>query len=206
MRFNSHFVSALRYGRIRLDRHAFPVLILDDKIVWHRTIMGSRAAKFVDDILHTDRYDRVIRLATITALSLLIIVPIAVVGSVIVIGITDYKEPTSEEWFNTVIELDASRFANIRHYSVQGIDFSHHFKFTFDDAADIDAIISTHILSRSSRASPLQCSSLPDWYTPSSVRHFPFGRRYTTDAGFPDVYSLFVDDQNRVAYFEHVHL
>ena len=39
-----------------------------------------------------------------------------------------FHEYTTAEWWCRVVPIDRSHFTDIQHFTIQGIDFSHHFR------------------------------------------------------------------------------
>lgn len=107
----------------------------------------------------------------------------------------------AERWFKTVVHDDTSSFGEIQHYTDQGIDFSHHFKFEFEDIDDLLSIVHKHNLTPTD-AEPMYLEHLPSWYDPYRVpaNAVRFG------CGGPEPALLIVDPSAKIAYFELIHL
>ena len=108
----------------------------------------------------------------------------------------------AKEWFRTVVGVDPDRFSNIQHYTVQGIDFSHHFRFQYSDRKDLDQIIAKHGLVAKQGRSPVNISGLPEWYDPFSVPND--SPRFSRSGNEPIL--LIIDLTNKIGYFEFVHI
>ncbi|KAA5538665.1 hypothetical protein FYK55_26860 [Roseiconus nitratireducens] len=103
-----------------------------------------------------------------------------------------------DEWWQSVIEVDADDFTDIQHFTFQGIDYSHHFRFAFTDRSDVDAIIRRHVLKPDPTPSRLSSSSVPHWFHPTAqLDAFSNG---DTD---PSIV-VWIDEDVSVAYFELV--
>ncbi|WP_158231103.1 hypothetical protein [Rhodopirellula bahusiensis] len=108
----------------------------------------------------------------------------------------------AQNWFETIVHEDASAFNDIQHYTDQGIDFSHHFRFRFNAIDDLTVLIKKHDLTRNPNAEPIQTFGLPPWYTPSEVpEDAPKFERHGSEPIL-----LFIDPAKNVAYFEFLHL
>ncbi|KLU06769.1 hypothetical protein RISK_001083 [Rhodopirellula islandica] len=108
----------------------------------------------------------------------------------------------AERWFKTVVDSDPSPFTGIQHYTQQGIDFSHFFRFRFSDFEDLTPIVKSHGLSLTQRDEPMRLEGIPSWYDSSGIPAdaLRFGR------GGAEPILLIVDPSSRVAYFELAHL
>ena len=144
-----------------------------------------------------DRFDRIIRGSIVFAFASLIVIPFLVIAGLI----ASYEEPTPAESFRDIVGQDPARYTGIQHFSDIGIDVSHHFRFEFADAADIDALIVSHRLRPNPSLRPLLNNKQPEWYAPDTVPPSPNGRRYSSDRTIEPVNSLFVDYQEKIAYF-----
>ena len=118
--------------------------------------------------------------------------------AVIVPGCVSLQGYSDEEWWRRVIEVDSDGFTNIKHFTLQGIDYSHHFRFAFTDRADINPIIRKHGLT--AEANPIQFSSdsLPSWFEP------PTNSDAFSNGDSDPTIVVWIDDENRLAYFELV--
>lgn len=118
---------------------------------------------------------------------------------------TESGESTPSEaqrWFETVVQDDPSSFTDIQHYTDQGIDFSHHFRFRFTDVDDLTPIINHHGLTPTQNVAPMHLEDLPLWYNPTGVpANAP---RFA--CGGPEPILMIVDPDAGIAYFELVHL
>lgn len=103
-----------------------------------------------------------------------------------------------DEWWRRVIEVDAESFTDVKHFTLQGIDYSHHFRFTFTDRSDLDAIIRKHGLARDVNPIRFSSDSLPRWFEPPRQAD-----AFSNGDSDPSIV-LWIDDDNRVAYFELV--
>jgi len=74
----------------------------------------------------------------------------------VVAGCGLFRGYSVEEWWRRVIEVDAGNFTDIKHFTIQGIDYSHHFRFAFGDRSDLDAIIRKHRLEMESESRHFQ--------------------------------------------------
>jgi hypothetical protein len=108
----------------------------------------------------------------------------------------------AREWFKTVVNAAPSSFTDIQHYTDQGIDFSHHFRFVFADVDELRPIIEYHGLTEAPNTLPMHMDHLPDWYDPFNVPADAL--RYGCDGYEPIL--LIVDTDAKIAYFEMVHL
>ncbi|MEO0868785.1 MAG: hypothetical protein AAFY17_10120 [Cyanobacteria bacterium J06642_11] len=111
------------------------------------------------------------------------------------------REYSVDEWWQRVIEVDADNFTDIQHFTIQGIDFSHHFRFAFSDRADLDVIIRQHGLTPD--ADPIQFFSdpvpnWPEWFEPPD-----HAEAYSNGGSDPSIV-IWIDDENQLAYFEFV--
>ena len=147
----------------------------------------------------TDRYDELMRGSIV---ALFFIVPLAVIVYLITLlcGLFAATPPrNTHDWFRIVISVDPGEFDAIHHYTAQGIDFSHHFKFVFDEDSDVDAIISANGMNYYGTAVGLDTVSLPEWY---DLKSYPtISRRFQTRRG-DEVRILFIDDDAKIAFFE----
>jgi hypothetical protein len=103
-----------------------------------------------------------------------------------------------EQWWRRVIEVDPDTFTDIKHFTLQGIDYSHHFRFAFTDRSDIDAIIRKHGLTADSNPIRFSSDSLPRWFEPPEDAD-----AFSNGDQDPSIV-IWIDDENRVAYFELV--
>ena len=108
----------------------------------------------------------------------------------------------SERWFKTVVQFEPSLFTDIQHYTDQGIDVSHHFRFRFTDAEDLAPIIKHHELAPTQSGEPTPLEGLPDWYDPHAA---PIDAPKFGCSGAEPIL-LIVDPDAKIAYFELVHL
>ncbi len=111
------------------------------------------------------------------------------------------KPDEAERWFKTVVQDDVSAFSEIQHYADQGIDYSHHFKFAFEDIDDLSSIIRKYDLIPT-HAEPMRLEYLPSWYDPYLVP--ADAPRFGCDGAEPVL--LIVDPSAKIAYFELAHL
>ena len=97
-----------------------------------------------------------------------------------------------------MIEVDADNFTDIKHFTLQGIDYSHHLRFAFAERSDLDAIIRKHGLT--SDANPIRFSSdsLPRWFEPPRNAD-----AFSNGDSDPSIV-VWIDDDKQVAYFELV--
>ena len=65
-----------------------------------------------------------------------------------------------------MIEVDGGNFTDIKHFTLQDIDYSHHFRFGFEDRSDLDAIIRKDRLVAESNSRRFSPDSLPHWFEP----------------------------------------
>lgn len=150
---------------------------------------------------NTDRFDRTWATGIKAVFGILLAIPVLLVFGLVGYGISQHRNPTPEEWFRRIVEVDPGQYTEIQHFMDEGIDVSHHFRFQFRDEADIHSIIRRHQLSRDLLGSPLRNQFQPDWYTPELVPLFPFGAVLSNDS-YPDVrYTLFVDYKAKTAFF-----
>ena len=132
-------------------------------------------------------------------------ISLLVCGGIIVALAVESGESSPVEakrWFKTVVQADPSTFTEILHYTDQGIDFSHLFRFRFSDIDDVAAIVQQHGLAPNPNAGLLDMQQLPDWYDLDSVT--AGAQRYSIGGSEPLV--LIVDLERKIAYFELVHL
>lgn len=108
----------------------------------------------------------------------------------------------SERWFERVIQANPSAFTDIKHYTLQGIDYSHHFRFQFSNMDDLSSIIKHHGLSPAPNGEAIQKPAFPSWYDPLDVS--PNSRMFARGGTEPVL--LIVDPDQGLAYFEFVHL
>jgi hypothetical protein len=52
-------------------------------------------------------------------------------------GTGESTDEQAVKWFRTVVGVDPSAFSDIQHYTDQGIDFSHHFRFRYQREDDL---------------------------------------------------------------------
>lgn len=133
-----------------------------------------------------------------------VVIPLAC-GGLLVMLWTGAGESTPHEakrWFKTVVHEDLSPFTDIQHYTDQGIDFSHHFRFRFANLENLTPIIKHHGLTSTQSIEPMQLDGLPDWYDPYSVPDE--APRFGGGGAEPRL--LIVDPNTKIAYFELVHL
>ena len=100
-----------------------------------------------------------------------------------------------------MVQNEASSFGNIQHFTDQGIDFSHHFKFEFTEIGDLLSIIRRHDLTPT-RVEPTRMGHLPSWYDPYGVP--PDAPKFGHGGSEPVL--LTVDPTAKIAYCELVHL
>jgi hypothetical protein len=108
----------------------------------------------------------------------------------------------AERWFKIVVDDDPSPFTGIQHYTDQGIDYSHHFRFQFSDVEDLTSIVNRHGLGLAPRGEPMQLEGLPSWYDPCGVP----SEALRFDRGGAEPILLIVDPSAKVAFFEMSHL
>ena len=103
-----------------------------------------------------------------------------------------------DEWWRRVIEVDVEEFTDIKHFTLQGIDYSHHFRFSFTARNDLDTIIRQHGLTADPNPAKFLSDSLPHWFEPPAN-----ASAYSNGDSDPSIV-IWIDDDNRVAYFELV--
>lgn len=132
-------------------------------------------------------------------------VSLLVCGGLLVALAMESGESSPQEartWFKTVVNADPSSFTNIQHYTDQGIDFSHHFRFVFSNVDELRPIIENHGLTEAPNTRPMHIDHLPDWYDPFNFSADAL--RYGCGGNEPIL--LIVDPDAKIAYFEMVHL
>ena len=132
-------------------------------------------------------------------------ITLLVCGGILVALALETGESSPDEakrWFQTVVAADPSAFSDIRHFTDQGIDFSHHFRFRFSDIDDVAVLAQQHGLTLDPSAGLLDLPQLPAWYDPESVT--AGAQRYSIGGSEPLI--LIVDPERKIAYFEMVHL
>lgn len=112
------------------------------------------------------------------------------------------SQPSSAiEWFETMVDVEPAAFQEIQHFTIQDIDFSHHFKFTYIDRADLDIIIQKQVLKPDSNVTGLDSNLLPPWFTPS-----PNMQSYSDFNRSNAAVILWIDEASKTAYFEYVQI
>ena len=159
-------------------------------------------AHLVQAFMHTDRFDCCIR-STIT-LALCITIPLSLILIAFMVSILRPNEISlnSTQWFSRVVKVNPDRFLNIQHHFVDGIDYSHQFRFSYDREDDIKAIIVAHRMNRCFLRNGMWSKSTPEWYDLGERNGVV--RSYCAEDSFESS-SLFVDDKRQVAYFEFIH-
>ncbi|WP_430454024.1 hypothetical protein [Rhodopirellula europaea] len=107
----------------------------------------------------------------------------------------------ARNWFEVVVHDDSSPFSEIQHYTVQGIDFSHHFRFHYAELDDLTPIIEQHELRPNRSGDPIQIHGLPKWYAPPSANMD--SATFSRDGSEPILFV--VDHAKQIAFFEFIH-
>jgi len=113
----------------------------------------------------------------------------------VVSGCGLFRGYSVEEWWRRVIEVEADNFTDIKHFTLQGIDFSHHFRFGFDDRSDLDAIIRKHRLVADGNPIRFLPDTLPHWFEP------PDHADAFSNGDSDPLIVFWIDDVDRVAFF-----
>ncbi len=132
------------------------------------------------------------------------VLTVCVVVVALLISATGESSPKrARTWFETVVRVKAKPFKNIQHYTDQGIDFSHHFRFEYNDEIDLKPIIVINGLSQTDKsASTMHLNGLPTWFSPKDVSEASI--KFRRDGTEPIV--MIVDPQSKTLYYEFVHL
>lgn len=103
-----------------------------------------------------------------------------------------------DSWWQRVVEVDKDRFTSVQHFTLQGIDYSHHFRFGFTEFSDLEPIINKHGLTADPDPMRFSTQSLPSWFDPplKSVA-------FSNGDSDPSIV-LWIDAEARIAYFELV--
>lgn len=162
--------------------------------------MTNRPKEWLHSFWYTDQFNTVIRTSITLGFILILLVPGLAMLAIVVAACADFQPSTAEECFQDVVGISPRRVTNIQHYHDGGIDFVNYFRFEYSHDDDIDAILQTLGMTLTQFARPLDESRTPDWYVvPSSAI------AYSADQS-PDFYTLFVDTDKKVAYFQQVHI
>ena len=159
--------------------------------------------QFFRDFLHTDRFDVAIR--TTIPLLLCLTIPLAMILIIVSVFMIDSNDQSlsSRDWFSRVVRVNPDLFHDIQHHFIDGMDYSHQFRFSYDRVDDIEAIIDVHRMDRCFLRSGIWSSSRPEWYD-LRERNGVVHSYCSEDA--TESNSLFVDESRQVAYFEFSHL
>ena len=117
-----------------------------------------------------------------------------------VTGCGQFTDYSVEEWWQRVIQVDASNFADIKHFTLQGIDYSHHFRFKFKNRSDLDEIIRKHKLTADARPIQFLSNNIPSWFVPPENAN-----AYSNGNSDPSIV-FWIDDDSQVAYLELVEI
>ncbi len=116
----------------------------------------------------------------------------------IVSGCNIRDDYSVEEWWGRVIDVAPDRFSNVRHFTSQGLDYSHHFRFSFTDRTDLDLIVRKHRLTLDTKPKRYGSDSFPHWFDP------PTSADAFSNRDDDPTIVLWIDEGNRTAYFELV--
>lgn len=159
-------------------------------------------------LFENDRFDRSIRVVITCAFLFAIALPL-VVMFIFLPPLTQNTAHAPQVWFSRVVKVSAKNFTEIEHFTVQGIDYSHYFKFKFSDVSDIERIVRSNelVVSPMNRAVELSnTSGCPEWYLDSlSLSPPPSGIIWVNNGLPSDITIFFVDYDRKVAWLELHH-